>query len=95
MCSNNTSVFINKENVQPLPTICKLEKVDASDLNVMQAAPRELKPVVTHHCDFLVYRDDGDSNSDDIGTATLLKVRKTVADLIPKKAMNSFHDGDC
>uniref|UniRef100_T1KX25 Uncharacterized protein n=1 Tax=Tetranychus urticae TaxID=32264 RepID=T1KX25_TETUR len=43
----------------------------------MQAAPRELKPVVTHHCDFLVYRDDGDSNSDDIGTATLLKVRKT------------------
>lgn len=50
MCSNNTSGFINKENVQPLSTICKL---DASDLNVIQAAPRELKPVVTHHCDFL------------------------------------------
>lgn len=80
MCSNNTSGFINKENVQPLSTICKL---DASDLNVIQAAPRELKPVVNRHCDFLVYRDDEDSDSDDIGTADLLKVRKRRADSPP------------
>uniref|UniRef100_T1KX54 Uncharacterized protein n=1 Tax=Tetranychus urticae TaxID=32264 RepID=T1KX54_TETUR len=80
MCSNNTSGFINKENVQPLSTICKL---DASDLNVIQAAPRELKPVVNRHCDFLVYRDDEDSDSDDVGTADLLKVRKRRADSPP------------